>query len=118
MAETKKTKKSAKKNDSAPILRIIVSAFEAKALDAAVKEIISNTERLEATVKGPVPLPTKTKKWTVNRSSFVYEESKEQYEMKIHRRLIDIVEPTQKIVEALTNLSLPSGINVDVKMVN
>ena len=114
MAETKKTKKSA----NAPILRIIVSAFEAKALDSAVKEIISNTERLEATVKGPVPLPTKTKKWTVNRSSFVYEESKEQYEMKIHRRLIDIVEPTQKIVEALTNLSLPSGINVDVKMIN
>ena len=114
MAETKKTKKS----ENAPILRIIVSAFEAKALDDAVKEIISNTERLEATVKGPVPLPTKTKKWTVNRSSFVYEESKEQYEMKIHRRLIDIVEPTQKIVESLTNLTLPSGINVDVKMIN
>ncbi len=114
MAETKKTKKSEK----LPILRIIVSAFEAKALDNAVKEIISNTERLEAVVKGPVPLPTKTKKWTVNRSSFVYEESKEQYEMKVHRRLIDIVEPTQKIVEALTNLLLPSGINVDVKMIN
>ncbi len=111
MAETKKTNKTS-------ILRIIVSAFEAKALDAAVKEIISNTERLEATVRGPVPLPTKTKKWTVNRSTFVYEESKEQYEMKVHRRLIDIVEPTQKVVEALTNLSLPSGINVDVKMID
>lgn len=110
MAETKK--------DNASILRIIVSAFEAKSLDSAVKEIISNTERFEATVRGPVPLPTKTKKWSVNRSSFVYEESKEQYEMKVHRRLIDIVRPTQKIVEALTNLSLPSGINVDVKMVD
>lgn len=109
MAETKK--------DNTSILRIIVSAFEAKALDKAVKEIISNTERLEAIVRGPVPLPTKTKKWSVNRSSFVYEESKEQYEMKVHRRLIDIVAPTQKVVEALTNLSLPSGINVDVKMV-
>ena len=110
MAETKKNNES--------ILRIIVSAFEAKSLDSSVKEIISNTERLEATVRGPVPLPTKTKKWSVNRASFVYEESKEQYEMKVHRRLIDIVNPTQKVVEALTNLSLPSGINVDVKMVN
>lgn len=110
MAETKK--------DNASVLRIIVSSFEAKSLDLAVKEIISNTERLEATVRGPVPLPTKTKKWTVNRASFVYEESKEQYEMKVHRRLIDIVNPTQKVVEALTNLALPSGINVDVKMVD
>lgn len=111
MAETKKTKKTS-------ILRIIVSAFESKALDPAVAEIISTTERLEAVIRGPVPLPTKTKKWSVNRSSFVYEESKEQYEMKTHRRLIDIVKPTQKIVEALTNLSLPSGINVDVKMLD
>lgn len=113
MAETKKTTEN-----KASILRIIVSAFESRALDNAVKEIISNTERLEARIKGPVPLPTKTKKWTVNRSSFIYEESKEQYEMKVHRRLIDIVEPSQKVVEALTNLSLPSGINIDVKMIN
>ncbi|MCK5588725.1 MAG: 30S ribosomal protein S10 [Candidatus Pacebacteria bacterium] len=98
-------------------LRIIVSAFESKALDQAVKEIIQNIDKLGAEVRGPVPLPTKAKKWTVNRSSFVYEESKEQYEMKVHRRLIDIVNPNQKIVESLTNLSLPSGINVDVKMI-
>lgn len=110
--------KTIKTTNRASILRIIVSAFEAKSLDNSIKEIINNTEKFDVILRGPVPLPTKTKKWTVNRSSFVYEEAKEQYEMKVHRRLIDIMNPTPKIIEALTNLSLPSGINVDVKMVN
>jgi len=105
------------KKDDMSRLRIIVSAFESKALDQSVAEIIKNIDKLGAEVRGPVPLPTKTKRWTVNRSSFVYEESKEQYEMKVHRRLIDIINPDQKIVASLTNLSLPSGINVDVKMI-
>lgn len=110
MSETTKKKNNLTK------LRIIVSAFEAKILDESVREIIRNTEKLEAKISGPIPLPTKTKKYTVNRASFVYEDSKEQYQMKIHRRLIDIIDPTTKIVESLTNLSLPSGVNVDVKM--
>lgn len=105
-----------KKENNLTKLRIIVSAFEAKILDESVREIIRNTEKLEAKVSGPIPLPTKTKKYTVNRASFIYEDSKEQYQMKIHRRLIDIIDPTTKIVESLTNLSLPSGVNVDVKM--
>ena len=107
----------AKKTESTPKLRIIVSAFEVKALDQSVVEVIKNIDKLGAEVKGPVPLPTKQKRWTVNRSSFVYEESKEQYEMKTHRRLIDIINPDQKIIETLTNLSLPLGINVNVKMI-
>ena len=110
----KTSKKTSKK--TAAKLRIIVSAFETKILDESVKEIIRNTEKLEAKVSGPIPLPTKSKKYTVNRASFVYEDSKEQYQMKIHRRLIDILEPTTKIVESLTNLSLPSGVNINVKM--
>ncbi len=104
------------KKEQTSRLRIIVSAFESKALDRSVAEIIKNIDKLGAEIKGPVPLPTKTKRWTINRSSFVYEESKEQYEMKVHRRLIDIINPDQKVVTSLTNLSLPSGINVDVKM--
>lgn len=111
MTETK-----TKKGDSS-ILRIIVSAFEAKMLDKSIKEILSQTDRLEAVVKGPVPLPTKQKKWTVNRASFIYEASKEQYEMKVHRRLIDIVNPSDKVIQALSSLALPTGVNVDVKMV-
>lgn len=113
MADTKKKKV----NQDSSKLRIIISAFESKILDSSVKNIIQSVERLDAVVKGPVPLPSKTKRWTVNRSTFIYEESKEQYEMKTHRRMIDIIDPTQKVIEALTNLSLPSGVNVNVKMI-
>ena len=98
-------------------LRIIVSAFESKILDKTVADILNTTEKLEVETKGPIPLPTKIKRWTVNRSTFVYEQSKEQFEMKTHRRLIDIINPNQKVVEALTNMQIPAGVNVDVKMV-
>ena len=72
--------------------------------------------RFDAVVQGPIPLPTEIKKYTVNRSSFVYKNSREQFEMRVHKRLIDIINPTPKLIEALTNLSLPSGVTIDVKM--
>ena len=72
--------------------------------------------RYDAMVRGPVPLPTSIKKYTVNRSSFVHKDAREQFEMRIHKRLIDIENPSPKIIESLTNLDLPSGINIDVKM--
>ena len=72
--------------------------------------------RYEAPVVGPVPLPTEIKKYTVNRSPFVYKNSREQFEMRVHRRVIDIINPSSKIMEALTNLSLPSGVSIDVKI--
>ena len=107
-----------KKTDNVSKLRIIVSAFEHKVLDKTVADILAVVEKLEVETRGPIPLPTKTKRWTVNRSTFVYEQSKEQFEMKTHRRLIDIINPTQKVVESLTNMQIPAGVNVDVKMVN
>jgi len=110
MADTKK--------DNVSKLRIIVSAFEHKVLDKTVADILAVTQKLEVETRGPIPLPTKTKRWTVNRSTFVYEQSKEQFEMKTHRRLIDIINPNQKVMEALTNMQIPAGVNVDVKMVN
>jgi len=110
------TKKTTKKGEDIPKLRIRVGAYEHKVLDASVKQIIDTALRLDAQIIGPVPLPTEKKKYTVNRSSFVYKDAREQFEMRIHKRLIDILNPTQKIVEALTNLNLPSGVNVDVKM--
>ncbi len=110
------TKKTTKKGDDTPKLRIRVSAYEHKVLDASVKQIIDTALRLDAQVIGPVPLPTEKKKYTVNRASFIYKDAREQFEMRIHKRLIDILNPTPKIVEALTNLNLPSGVNVDVKM--
>ena len=98
------------------ILRIRVRAYESKVLDASVKQIIDTAIRYDANIVGPVPLPTEIKKYTVNRSPFIYKNAREQFEIRVHKRLIDIVNPNQKTVESLTNLSLPSGVDIDVKM--
>ncbi|MDO8493410.1 MAG: 30S ribosomal protein S10 [bacterium] len=97
-------------------MRVRVSAYEHKILDASVRQIMDTAGRYDAVVEGPIPLPTGIKKYTVNRSSFIDKNAREQFEMRIHRRLIDIINPSQKVIESLTNLSLPSGVNVDVKM--
>lgn len=97
-------------------LRIRVSAYEHKILDASIKQIMDTALRYDAKVVGPVPLPTDIKKYTVNRAAFVHKDAREQFEMRVHRRLVDILNPGPKVVEALTNLSLPSGVNIDVKM--
>lgn len=97
-------------------LRIRVRAYEHKILDASTKQIIDTALRFDAKVVGPIPLPTEIKKYTVNRSTFVHKDAREQFEMRMHKRVIDILNPGPKVVEALTNLSLPSGVNIDVKM--
>lgn len=97
-------------------LRIRVSAYEHKILDNSVKQIIDTALRYDAKIMGPIPLPTSIKKYTVNRSAFIYKNAREQFEIRIHKRLIDILNPTGKVIEALTNMSLPSGVNIDVKM--
>ena len=97
-------------------LRIRVRAYEHKILDSSVKQIIDTAMRFDAEVVGPIPLPTEIKKYTVNRSTFVHKDAREQFEMRTHKRVIDILNPSPKVVEALTNLSLPSGVNIDVKM--
>jgi small subunit ribosomal protein S10 len=105
------------KTDEFQKLRIRVRAYEHKILDASVKQIIDTALRYDAKVMGPVPLPAEIKKYTVNRSTFVHKDAREQFEMRTHKRLIDIVNPNAKVIEALTNLSLPSGVNIDVKMI-
>lgn len=118
--EKKKTSSGSAKSGGAnniEKLRIKVQAYEYKILDTSVRQIIDTAIRYEANVRGPIPLPTENKKYTVNRSTFVHKDAREQYEMRTHKRLIDILEPSQKVIEALTNLSLPSGITIDVKMV-
>jgi small subunit ribosomal protein S10 len=111
---------SATKNTSAESsiskLRIRVRAYEHKILDVSVKQIMDTALRFDAHVVGPIPLPTDIKRYTVNRSSFVYKDAREQFEMRMHKRVIDIMNPSPKVIEALTNLSLPSGVNIDVKM--
>ncbi|MBI2087003.1 MAG: 30S ribosomal protein S10 [Candidatus Zambryskibacteria bacterium] len=112
-----KTLKKAKTEEVISRLRIRVRAYESKILDLSVKQIMDTALRYDAKVVGPVPLPVEKKIYTVNRAAFVYKNAREQFEMRIHKRLIDIVNPSQKVIEALTNLSLPSGVNIDVKMV-
>jgi small subunit ribosomal protein S10 len=115
-----KTAKAPKKEAEAaaePKLRIRVRAYEHKILDLSVKQIMDTANRFDAKIVGPVPLPTEIKRWTVNRSTFIDKDSREQFEMRIHKRLIDIMSPSGKVIEALTNLNLPSGVTIDVKMV-
>ncbi len=111
-----RAKKSDTKEEGVVKLRIRVRAYENKILDASVKQIIDTARRYDATIIGPTPLPTEIKKYTVNRASFVYKNTREQFEMRTHKRLIDILNPNAKTIEALTNLNLPSGVDIDVKM--
>ena len=98
------------------VLRIRVRAYENKILDASVKQIIDTAMRYDASIVGPIPLPTEIKKYTVNRASFVYKNTREQFEIRVHKRLIDIVSPTEKTIDSLTHLELPAGVNVEIRM--
>jgi small subunit ribosomal protein S10 len=106
----------ATKEQAGSTLRIRVRAYESKILDTSVKQIMDTAASYEVETRGPIPLPTEIKKYTVNRASFVYKDAREQFETRIHKRLIDIINPTPKVVEALTNMNLPSGVDIDVKM--
>lgn len=111
-----KPKTAKAKDEVASMLRIRVRAYENKILDVSTKQIIDTATRYDAKVRGPIPLPTEIKKYTVNRSAFIYKNAREQFEMRVHKRLIDIENPSPKVIEALTNLSMPSGVDIDVKM--
>lgn len=97
-------------------LRIRVRAYENKILDASVRQIMDTALRFDAQVRGPVPLPNEIKKYTVNRSTFVHKNAREQFEIRVHKRLIDILNPSPKLIEALRNMQLPSGVEIEVKM--
>ncbi len=97
-------------------LRIRVRAYDHKILDQSVKQIVETALRYGAEVVGPVPLPAEVRKYTVNRSTFVHKNAREQFEMRVFKRLLDILNPTPKIIDALTNLNLPAGVDIEVKM--
>jgi len=97
-------------------IRIKIRAYDHKIADQSLRTIMETVHRTGAQVIGPVPLPTEKKKYTVNRSTFVHKNSRDQYEMRIHKRLLDIIEPTAKTVDALTNLNLPAGVDIEIKM--
>jgi len=97
-------------------LRIKIKAFDHKIVDQSARQIIETAERYGAEIIGPMPLPTQIQKYTVNRSTFVHKDSREQFETRTHKRLIDIFNPTPKIIDALMNLNIPAGVDIEIKM--
>lgn len=97
-------------------IRIKIRAYDHKIIDQSTKTIIETAKRTGSDVQGPVPLPTEKKKYTVQRSSFVHKDARDQYEMRIHKRLLDIVNPTAKTIDSLSSLNLPAGVDVEIKM--
>ena len=97
-------------------IRIKIRAYDHKVIDQSAKQIIETAIRYGAEIIGPVPLPTQIHKYTVNRSTFVHKDSREQYEMRVHKRLIDILNPSPKVIDALMNLNLPAGVDIEIKM--
>lgn len=96
-------------------IRISMEAFEHKILDEAVKKIVNVLKDSGVKVAGPIPLPTKIDKITVNRSTFVNKDAREQFEIRRHKRIIDIVEPTSQTMEILQDLSIPNGVGIEIK---
>lgn len=97
-------------------IRIKIRAFDHKIIDQSTRTILDTAIQSGAEVRGPIPLPTEKNKYTVQRSTFVHKDAREQYEMRIHKRLIDIINPTPKTVDALMSLSLPAGVDIEIKM--
>ena len=96
-------------------IRVKLKSFDHRLLDQSVLEIVNTVQRTRARVAGPVPLPNKVEKFTVLRSTFVHKDAREQFEMRTHARLIDILEPTGDTIDALMKLQLPAGVSVDIK---
>ena len=97
-------------------IRIKLKAYDNKIIDQSAKQIIDTAIRTGAPVAGPIPLPTKKDKYTVLSSPHVYKDAREQFEMRTHKRLIEIYDHTPKTIDSLTNLSLPNGVNIEIKM--
>jgi len=110
-----KVKKKEVEEETKPKLRIKLKAYDYKVIDNSTRQIVETALRHGAEVSGPVPLPTEIHKYTVNRSSFVHKDSREQFEMRVHKRLVDILNPNPNVIDALMNLTLPAGVDIEIK---
>ena len=97
-------------------IRIKLRSFDHRVLDASARQIVESAERTGAVVAGPVPLPTRIRKYSVIRSPFIDKDSRDQFETRTHKRLIDILQPTSRTVDTLMRLQLPSGIDIEIKL--
>lgn len=115
MTTSAKTKK--KVEEEKPQLRIKLRSYDSKVMDKSCQQIVDMSNRAGVDIVGPVPLPTEIKKYTVNRSTFVHKDSREQFEMRIHKRLIEVLSPNQRFIESLRELNLPTGVDIEIKAV-
>lgn len=115
-AKTTSNSKAAAPADGKQRIRIRLKAYDHKVIDQAAKQIVDTALRTGATLAGPIPLPTRRSTYTVVKSPHVYKKGREQFEMRVHKRLIDVFEPTPKTIDSLMNLSLPAGCDVEIKM--
>lgn len=98
-------------------LRLRIKAYDHKLIDNSCRQIVDAAKRYDAVLVGPVPLPTEMHKYTVNSSTFVHKNAREQFELRIHKRLIDILNPTSQIIQSLSALNMPAGVDIEIKMV-
>ncbi|MDF1497798.1 MAG: 30S ribosomal protein S10 [Patescibacteria group bacterium] len=108
--------KTKQENESKAKIRVKIKAYDHKIIDQSAKQIVETALRNGASVRGPVPLPTEISKFTVNSSTFVHKDARDQYEMRVHKRLVDILDLNPKIIDALTSLNLPAGVFIEIKM--
>lgn len=99
-----------------PKIRIKMKAYDPRVLENSCRQIVETVLRYGIEFTGPIPLPTEIHRYTVNRSTFVHKDSREQFETRVHKRIIDIINPTQGVIEALMNVSLPAGVDIEIKM--
>lgn len=104
-----------KRDDAKQKIRIRLKAYDYRIIDKSARKIIETAERTGAVVHGPIPLPTEKKKMTVLKSTYVHKDSRDQYEIRTHKRLIDVLEPNSKTIDALMNLDLPAGVDIEIK---
>lgn len=114
--QTTKTKQKGSKTETKQRIRIRIKSYDHKVIDSSVRQIVDTAMRYGSDIHGPVPLPTSIKKYTVNRSTFVHKDSREQFEMRIHKRLLDIYNPSAQLIDALMDLNLPAGVDIEIKM--
>lgn len=107
----------AKAKDAPEKLRLKVKAFDHKLIDNSCRQITEALKKFDVEIAGPIPLPTEKHRYTVNRSTFVHKNAREQFELRVHKRLIDIANPSKTIIESLSNLNLPAGVDIEIRMV-
>lgn len=111
-----KKKADNEKEEGTQRIRVKIRAYDHKIIDQSTKTIIDTAVRSGAQIKGPIPLPTEKNRYTVLRSTFVHKNARDQYEIRVHKRLIDILNPTAKTVDELSHLNLPAGVDIEIKM--